>query len=375
MKASVCPSFAGVLLCLAGSLTFANAQAPARSQGAPIIFSNPNAKQSVVSSNLTELRKPQAPFRNLESELKGPLNIFRPTGNENADAFKRVVPTAPALNLKSAKELLNEEAEAAYLSPGSNNPQNGDDGFFGLEDKSFDPYKRSPRNSLERYYDRLDRSRDMMATNRTATSNPFGSLEDSQSDKFGFGNKPDKSLRPENSLKSERNPSSSAQLPNAEESKMSSQRMRDISGINSPKPLFGSSDTSSGRLSAREERMEDFKRLLEGPRYSGAARNNALSPADNYRNFNSPNSAYGGNSAARQPAAPAVTPSFSSTKKPDPQKEFVKSANLVGDPGKPEGLKELKAFPSLNEAPPQIQPAPPVIKPTTSTFKVPKRRF
>ena len=375
MKASVCPSFAGVLVCLAGSLTFASAQTPAaRSQGAPIIFSNPNAKQSTVSSNLTELRKPQAPFRNLESELKGPLNIFRPSGDENAEALKRVVPTAPTLNRKSAKELLNEQAEAAYLSPGSSDPQNGDDAFFGLDNKSYDPYKRSPRNSLERYYDQMDRARGM-TTNQATASNPFGSLEDSQSDKFGFSNKPDKNLRPENSLKTERNLSSSAQLPNVEDSKMSSQRMRDISGINSPKPLFGNSDTSSGRLSAREERMEDFKRLLEGPRYSGTARNNALSPGDNYRNFNSPSSVYGGNPAARQPAAPVVTPSFSSAKKPDPQKEFVKSANLVGDPGKPEGLKELKAFPSLNEAPPQIQPAPPVIKPTTSTFKVPKRRF
>jgi len=379
MSSNAYQRFAGVLLCLAGSMGFAAAQEPARSQGTPIIFSDPSPKKSsAISSNLTELRKPQAPFRNRESDLKGPLNIFRPGGSENEDALKRVVPTTPVLNKKSAKDLLNEQAEMMYLSPGGDGDKAGDDTLFGLDNnKSVDPYKKGPRNSLERYYDQMDRARGI-ATNQAAASSPFGSLDDTQPDKFGVNNKSDKGLRPGNSSKAERNPNSSALLPNSDDAMSGSAKLRDVSGIRSPKPLFGNAtDHSSGRRTASEERMEDFKRLLEGSRYSGDTRDKALGPVDNYRNFNSPNSIYGGNTAARTPALPAATPTWSSTRsaKPDPQQEFVKSANLIGDPGKPEGLAALKAFPSLNEPPPQIQSAPAIKAPPTTTFKVPKRRF
>lgn len=371
----------GAWLCLTGSLTFTAAQqpapAPARDPGAPIIFSDPNPQQTSVSSNLTELRKPQAPFGSLDSNLKGP-NLLRSSGaNENAAALKRIVPTAPTLNRKSAKELENEQAEMMYLFPNGADGKTGNNTLFNPDDKPGNA-KGSPRTSLEQqYYEQLDRSRGVM-TNQAAANNPLGNLNETTADKFGALNpKLDKVPRSGNSASLEVGTKTSTALTPLDDARTSSSRLADTANaIRSPKSLFGeASDSSIPRRSASEARMDDFKRLLEGPRSSGATPNNALGAADSYRNFNSPSALYGGNAAARTPAPTVTVPTVvsTSTAKPDPQQEFVRSANLMGNPIKPEGLAELKSFSSLSEPPPRV--AAPVQQPPVSTFKIPKRRF
>ena len=59
---------------LVGGRMVAHPEEPARQRGAPIIFSEP--KSDTVSTNLNQLDLKASPFKDLESDLKKPFQIF-----------------------------------------------------------------------------------------------------------------------------------------------------------------------------------------------------------------------------------------------------------------------------------------------------------
>lgn len=380
MKAKVTQwSWVG-LLCLGASGLMSVADEPARDKGAPIIFSEPGAaKSSLMSSNLSELRKPQAPLRQLETDLNRPLGLFQfNDANNIARPFRPATPP-PAAKKKSAKEDLNEKVENAYLFQGLNGANTlNDDDLFGLSDKDSDSNKSSPRKTLERYYDRLDQA-------RGAVTNQTGESLSRSGDSLGLekvevvvkpeNTKANNEVRPEANVSLGRNAYLPSVLPNSES--ISASRMNENIGMyrNAKTSLGDSLSGSSPQLSAREARMEDFRRLLEGPRALSATPDANVNSANSSPNFNAPNpTMYSGDTTVR--GSGLSSPSLGSSPKmapASPQQEFVKSANLMGDPLKPQGLSELKALPGLQDAPRTL--TPPIQQAPVSTFKIPKRRF
>jgi hypothetical protein len=362
MKSRVFKQMGLVGLLFTSGAGLLSAQEAARSSGTPIIFSE--SKSPSTSSNLTELRKPQSPFRNLESELKRPFEVFdNGTPQSNVRPTRRVTP--PPQNKKSVKDMLNQQAEDMYLSPELYDEEKANEAFFQLDGASTDPYKQKPRNSLDRYYDRIERNR-QPATNRFK-ADPFGTAATAKTDPFGLENKLGRPSVPVPRRETGGLPTSSLANPG-----LSSDNSSFRSFSRPPSSAFSTRDTEAAQRSASQARMENFKRLLAGPRASSATQPDALTPG-----------AFSSRSAARPSASPTITPSRSTSSisafdrsKPatqeDPHKAFVKSAGLVGDPGKPQGLPEFDrsvGTPTAVAAPVAPKPRP------VSTFKLPKRRI
>lgn len=338
-----------VVSLLAGAPLTLRGEEPARRTAAPIIFSSPQS--DTVSSNLNEISLKTSPLRNLESDLKKPFEVFQ---SGNAGTFrpptKFSTPPAPVLNSRKLKELMDKRAEDLYL--GSESAATDD---FTKSDDELDPFKKKIKSPLESYYDRMDRQ--AAATNQTARTDDLlaGGKEDPDSaDNLGLGRL--------------RNPLESPALAN-------SQNPRPVLGGGRPsssysenlKPrsfgdIFGLSPSEpADRFSrSKETRLDNFKRLLDGP--SAAPRTDFTAPAA--VTGAAPKPGTGGSTAP----PPAWT-----TPQPAPATDtFDKRAGLVGSPAKPQGLTEFAvSFPSLS-TPPAVPPAKP---PPPPTFKVPKRQF
>lgn len=348
--------FIALFILSSGSLLCA--ETPPRSRGTTIIFSAPKA--DTVSSNLNELRTPSSPFLEMENNLKKPFDLFdssKPKGSHYPAL--RTPPPQPEVKRKSYKDVLNERAEEMFLEPTLHQGETDDD-LYKLDDGSLDPYGRKSKSSLDRYYDRVDRA---------LTNRPSGSALGSST---GLDSK-DPLNR--NNL----NPFASSADPDIPR-RSTDNRLRPFGSPNnamtaSPENAFGDrsllnqSDRSSANRSSssfsnsrepKETRLENFKRLLEGPSQSRAG-----SPVRSGSYATTP---------ARSSATPAAAGTSYNGYKPAsstaPANSFSKSAGLVGAPASPQGLPDYTA-PSLNSGTPlpTTRPTPP------STFQIPKRRF
>lgn len=344
-----------VVVALASTVAGARAQQSATARGTPIIFSAPSTSDS-VSSNLNALRTPAAPFRDLEAELKKPFEVFDANRSDKVlrPSDPNFRPPAPEVNRKHLKEQLNDRAERMFLFM-----EPDDDDLFKAADT--DPYTKKPKTALDRYYDRLDRARTGL-TNRTSTTDLFGDKKNSDKDRrdeYGLEKK-----KPLNPLDEDRTTALRDFRPMTNSSPAGDNFYSDKSKPRTAADFLSYSPEATAERSRfkTETRLEDFKRLLDGPGYG---------PREN---LNPPASVYG--ETAPRPAYGAAAPTWSTTKptttKAASADSFATSAGLVGTPGTPQGLKEFGSVSSLSTPPPPPQQVKPVLPPT---FTIPKRRF
>jgi hypothetical protein len=343
-------SFGAMALGLVLGAGLLRGEEPARRTATPIIFSAPQS--DTVSSNLNQISSKPS-LRDLESDLKKPFEIFQTAPQSRFQPpVKLTTPPAPVVNSRKLKELLDKRAEEIYLSPDAAT----DDEFLRESESDSDPFHRNkPKNSVERYYDRLDRTGAL--TNHTRGSDLFG-------------DKPGSEAGAALSLDRPLNPLDEAAGSTARNFRFLSNAIPDRGGAYSQdlKPRtfgdifgLGPGDTSERLSQSRESRLDSFKRLLEGP------------AAPSRVDFNAPPPAAPSTTALPSPTyAPAAAPVWSSTAKPVAGSSFSSSAGVVGAPAKPQGLPDFAVSASSLATTPQGQPAKALPPPT---FKVPKRQF
>ena len=342
--------FGFVTLLILSGVTWLSAQSSDRPRGNAIIFSGP--KSDTVSSNLNDLRIPASPFRDMESSLKKPFELFEPgkPGPSSLPILKHTPAPQPQLKQKPMKDILNERAEAMFLEPGLHEGETDDDLFKSTEE-SYDSYTRKPKNSLDRYYDRVDRA----MTNRTSAAEPFeGSpdLRDSSNPNSAnpFAERPVQDAWRNPADNRFRSPSTSSDF---RRNGLFGDRP-DATVPNRPESYYPS------YREQKVDRLDAFKQLLEG---SGGSR--ATTPSRN-RNYTT--------TPARSPSPTPATTGFNTRPAGSvaPADTFTKSAGLIGSPGKPQGLPDYAAPSSGVHTEATKQPAKP---PAPPTFNVPQRRF
>ncbi len=336
------------------SVVAGSAAEPApRARGTPIIFAAPTTSDT-VSSNLNELRTPVSPFRNLEAELKKPFEALEPEQRANRiRAPRQPNQQQPELNRKQMKERLHDRAEAMFLSLEQDDSQLGDELLTSSDDSL-----NNKSREWDRYNDQADQSR-ATRTNQSAPSDPFGEKKDQEDRPLGFS--------------SDRNPGSGL-----ENRGIASRNLRPLSDGIAPRdslfsdrpnsqalidPWGNSADDSFERAKLkRETRLDEFKRLLDGP--GAAPREKGIYGSAYHLNPQQP---------ASRPTA--TSPSWSEPKpvvKTAPAPTFAETAGLVGTPGTPSGLPDFDRASSLSTPPSPVPQAKPLVP---STFKIPKRRF
>lgn len=356
------------------TLSALSADEPARSRGAAINFSAP--KSDAVSTNLNDLRTPTSPFQNLEATLKSPFqSLEKPVPSQSFRDNRKFLQQNQTLNRKPLKDQLNKRAEAMFLNPELFEGDEGDDAFFQLSKDSLDPYQKKPKNSLERYNALQERDR-MVLTNQASAKNLLGAKTPAQSEAGLSEANAVKPLGTGGYAEDLRNVSLSVFPRATTNSSLSSERSvvaRAPEGYSRP-----FEDPMVRRRSDADTRMEDFKRLLGGARYTPpptSARSSGSSAAANLGVTTA-----GNNSSIHAPSAPTSSrewSAFKKTTKEEDRDDFATSAGLVGRLEKPHGLQE---FPTATKALAPVttatmpEPAP-VKKAIQSTFKVPQRRF
>jgi hypothetical protein len=356
------------------ALSALSADEPARSRGAAINFSAPQS--DAVSTNLNDLRTPTSPFQNLEATLKSPFqSLEKPAPSQSFRDNRKFHQQNQTLNRKPLKDQLNKRAEAMFLNPELFEGDEGDDAFFQLSKDSLDPYQKKPKNSLERYNVRQERDR-MVLTNQAGAKNLLGAKAAAQFDAERPDANPGKPLGIGGYADDLRNVPPSVFPRAATNSSLSSERSvmaRTPEGYSRP-----FEDPMVRRRSDADTRMEDFKRLLGGSRYTPpptSARSSGSSAAANFGVTTAGNNA----SSHTTPAPTSISEwsAFKKVTKEDDRNDFATSAGLVGRLEKPHGLQE---FPAATKALAPVttatMPEPtPVKKVVRSTFKVPQRRF
>lgn len=365
--------FCLVALLLAGSVATVCSEEPVRSRGTAINFSAP--KSDAVSTNLSELRTPVSPFQNLESNLKSPFEALqKPPPGPDFRESRKLIQQNQTLHKKSLKDSLNERAEQMFLNPEQFEGENGDEAFFQLNKNSLDPYKKRPKNSLEQYNDRQERER-LVLTNQAASKKLFGENIPGHPDNLKADDAMTKPFRTGGYNDGTRNDSLSLFSRAAtNNSSLSTERSTSVRNPDMLNRVI--EDPIARRRPDAGARMEDFKRLLEGSRYTP--------PPTTARSAFATTAATGSTAVSSDPTAvrtaakPTTTEwsAFKSTPKDDPKNDFATSAGLVGKLEKPQSLPE---FPSATKTlEPTTTPAPapaPVKKIPHPTFKIPQRRI
>lgn len=361
-----------VMLLLLGSASLSHAEEPARSRGAQVIFSGPTS--DATSTNLNDLRTSAKPFQDLESGLKQPFQGDKDSRpGPNFKEHRRLQQQAKPQSRQNLKDDLNQRAEDMFLNPSLYDAAKEDEAIFQLD-------KKTNKNSLERFNDQQNLERAAF-TNRTGGTRLFGDQnlgrpEETKGD--GKFVKPFKTGRTTESGLNE----SLSQFPNASTNNSAtsepntSLRRPDTFGRNFKDPI-------SRPQTGAEARLEEFKRILEGPRYKPAAGNAfATTPANNYRSTAAGNAVSATTTSRTAPASSPATEwsAFKSQPKTDPKDDFIKSAGIVGTPNKLQALPEFPAAtaavpPAMGTTPPPTAPSVSVKKKPVSTFKIPQRRF
>jgi hypothetical protein len=348
MSVRNCSAFGAMVVGLVLATGWVCGEEPARRTAAPIIFSSPQS--DTVSSNLNQMSVKSSPLLNLESDLKKPFQVFEsaPAARFRPPA-KLSAPPAPVVNSKKLKELLDKRAEELYLSPDA-----APDDDLLKDSSTADPFSRTPKTAVERYYDRLDRAGTL--TNQARSGDLFG----------------EKPVRDSSALSPDRpfNPLDEEKFSAVRNLRFQSNAFSDRGGLYSQelKPRtfgdvfgVGPSDTSERFTRSKESRLDNFKRLLDGS--SAPSRNDFNTPPPTTPSVTyKPGPAY----------APAAAPVWSSTPTPVQGSSFSSSAGVVGAPARPQGLPDFAVSASSLATTPQVS-APKSLPPPT--FKVPKRQF
>ena len=355
-------AFALIATCLPGLA--ADESSPKRST--PVIFSAP--RSDTVSSNLNRIGPRSSPLTDLESGLKKPFEIFDSKSSQGEFRspmnYTPQLPPAPVLNNKKLKDLLDKRAEDRYLLQEDGKTALDQDNPFNSGEDPFNTFGKRPKTSLDRYYDRVEQSRSAL-TNQTRTT-PSLDL---------FGEKLEKDEKDENKSRlagglfgDELSPTARAfgQMSNSlsttggwlNPSKSKAGSFGDLFGLGPVEP------TQTADKKQREKRLDEFKRLLDGPGYG----------ARNDFNVNPPSSA--NTPYQYQPAKPTVgvpSPIFSSASPSAPGASLAGTPSFTGVPGTPNGVRDFAVgSPSLTPTPalPPVSTAPAV-----PAFNVPRRRF
>ena len=337
------------------------AQDRSRDRGAPIIFTS--TKTDTISTNLHEVNVKQTPFKNLESEVRKPFEIFDKESTQPRFLPPRQNNNAPNINKPNLKAMMDKNAEEQFLN-GNQNGQEDLNNPFKSPEASVDPLTRKPKTTLERYYDRLEREQ-IGRTNHYSTTDLFGrKKEQTIEEKYALeGKKGDNYLGREQDIYSRAN------------RQMSNNASTDNSFSRTGKPpdgerSFGATvnDPFDRASTQRETRMENFKKLLEGPARPQPQNNNSFQKTSPY---GSPGY------SAQRPANPPPSPSWSFVKPTtlsplNPGSSFSKSSGIVGGAARPAGLQDYASSASASLSTP-IAPVQPV-KMKPSAFNPPTRR-
>jgi hypothetical protein len=343
-------------------LTAAVTAAQAQDRGAPIIFSSPKA--DAISTNLHEVNVKQSPFKNLESEIRKPFEVF-----DTSPARPRIKPpqhingTPPPANKPNLKAILDKSVEEEFLN-GHQRGQEDPNDPFKSPDASMDPLRRNkPKTALDRYYDRLEKEQGAK-TNRSSTLDLFG-------------NNKERTTEEKNALESNqrnKNAGASQDAFSRTGNQISNNAAADnVFSRTGKRPEGGrfsapASDPFDRATLHRETRMENFKKLLEGPTYSQPQYNVNVPRSSSYGSVES---------SGQRPGYITPSPTTSSSKPYSsatiiPGSSFTKSSGIVGAAGRPAGLQEYSTTAGASLSTPVAPTLQPKMKP--STFSPPTRR-
>lgn len=333
------------------------AEAP-RSGATPIIFSAPQS--DTVSSNLNQIGTRSSPLLDLESGLTKPFEIFdsRSSGSQRpVSKDMRYVPPAPVLNNKKLKDLLDKRAEEMYLTREDNETALTREDLLKSDDDPLDSSGKRLKTPLDRYYDRIDRMK-LAPTNQTTRGlelfgdKPASDPRDELKPK-SFGGLFDNELSPNTrSLGQKTNGSSGGALLVSEKDKPRS--FGDLFGL-------GPVETSKSGTQVRESRLDEFKRLIDGPGFGSRSSFDVAPPSSAGSSFQAP-----------KPVVGIPSPVLPATPQPVSGGAYANKPGFAGTIGTPTGVPDYAlGTPSLTPAAPIQQPKP--LPPPT--FNVPRRRF
>lgn len=344
---------------LVAATTVTPAQDRSRDRGAPIIFSSP--KTDTISTNLHEVNEKKSPFKNLESEIRKPFEIFDsgPTQPKFKPA-QRINNAPQPVNRPGLKAILEKSAEEQFLN-GKQGEQEDLNDPFKSPDSTMDPLgKNKSKTALDRYYDRLEKEQGVR-TNKSDTLD-------------FFGNKKERTVEEKHALESNRHNAGREQdiysktfgqaSTNAATENIFSRTGKIPEGGRIGSPSRSGVDRAMLR---QETRMENFKKLLDGPAYSQPKNDNFIPKASSYGSTEK---------VAQRLGYITPTPSFSSkpatTTPLVPGSSFSKSSGIVGTAGRPSGLQEYESSDAAQLSTPVAPVQKPKMKP--STFNPPTRR-
>ena len=365
-----------VALLLLSSSAMICAEEPARSRGTPITFSGP--KSDVVSTNLNDLRKSATPLQDLESQLKLPFPGFdAPRPEPGFRESRRIQQQPQPLNRKTIKDSLNERAEDMFLNPELYDADKEDEAIFQLDKLSLDPSRKRPRNSFERFDEQQQRERATL-TNRASPNKLFGEKILGRPDELKDESKAFNPYKPEYS--DVESAGSLSAFPRIATNNSAMTGERSVSLRNSEAFNRALDNSLSRQQTAANARMEEFKRILEGPRYTPptAARSATTAATANYLTTSPapPTTVPAASRSAMTSGSSPEWSAFKSTAKTEPKPDFAKSAGLVGSLEKLQGLPEFPApTKTFEPAKPVSTPSIPVKKNPAATFKLPQRGF
>ena len=338
----------------------AHAQDRNRDRGTAIIFTAPKA--DTISTNLHEVNVKQTPFKQLESDIRKPFEIFDSSPTQPRFVLPQRVNNAPTVNKSNLKAILEKSAEEQFLN-GKPGDQDDPDDPFKSPDSSLDPLRKKPKTALDRYYDRLEKEQGVR-TNKT------GELD-------LFGNKKERTTEEKTALEANRKEKNSAKGQDAFSRTSGQSSNNAATDINfsrtGKKPDGGRFGVSSGdavdrATLQRETRMDNFKKLLDGPAYTQPV---------NQNNFQTTPSYSGAESLAQRSTYLNPTPSWSSAKPASsplviPGSSFTKSSGIVGGAGRPVGLQDYATSAGASLSTPVAPIQQTKVKP--STYSPPTRR-
>ena len=337
------------------------AQDHSRDRGAPIIFTSP--KTDTISTNLHEVNVKQAPFNKLESEIRKPFELFDSTPSQPRFIPPRQINNSPAVNKSNLKALMEKNADEDFLNGKQIGQEDPNDPFKSPE-STMDPLRHKPKTSLERYYDRLEREQGIR-TNSNSTTDLFG-------------RKKERTTEEKNALESgqkENNSGREQDFYSRANGQMSNNAATDNGFSRTGKKPDGertlrvnTSDPIDRASLQRETRMDNFKKLLDGPVRAQPQDSVGVQKAYSYG---------GAENTAQRPNYLTPTPTWSSVKPTtapllNPGSSFSKSSGIVGGAARPIGLQDYasSAGASLSTPVAPVQQT----KMKTSTFNPPTRR-
>lgn len=343
------------LALLAAGRLLSQADDATKGRSTPIIFSSP--RSDTVSSNLNQMGSKSSSLRDLESGLKKPFEIFdngRSGGVQLPNQFTPSTPPPPTMNRKM-KDALDKRAEESYLLSEDDESQFG---VLSPDRDTVDPITGKPKTSLDRYYDRIDRS-------RTGPTNQISRSLDLLAERDSSNANGDSKLRTSSSL------FDSELAPNGYVSSRMSNSISDGGRLFSErsKPrnygnAFELGPVERAQQRSRETRMDEFKRLLDGPGSGSRDGFSATPPPSSSTAYQLPKPTIAAPSASgsigSQPAGGsyATTPGYS------------------GSVGVPSGVREYApSSPAVTAVPSVQQQQPPAQQPPVPSFKLPRGRF